>query len=202
MSSAARQLLTPAEYLAIERTADYKSEFYAGEMFAMAGGSREHNLIAGNVLRHLGNQLEQRPCEVYPSDMRVKVSESGLYTYPDVVVACGEPQFEDDDVDTLLNPTLIVEVLSRTTEAYDRGDKFEQYRRLPSLDEYVLIAQDQYRVERYLRQSGSEAWVFTSFSDLHSTVPFSSIGCELTVAQIYQKVKFPDGPRPLRSAGI
>jgi len=201
MSSAASHRMSPAEYLTIERAADCKSEFYGGELFAMAGGSRLHNLIAGNVARHLGNQLEQRPREVYPSDMRVKVSASGLYTYPDVVVVCGEPQFEDDEVDTLLNPTLIVEVLSRTTEAYDRGEKFDHYRRLPSLEGYILIAQDQYRVERYLRQSGSEEWILTSFSDPQNTVPLSPIGCELTLAQIYLKVRFPDGPRALRGAG-
>ena len=151
MTSLARQRLTPAEYLAIERAADYKSEFFADEMFAMAGAAPAHVLITSNVTRELGTQLKGRSCRVYPSDLRVKVSETGLYTYPDVVIVCGEQQFDDEHRDTLLNPTLIVEVLSPSTEAYDRGEKFDHYSQLESLQEYVMIAQDRPRVERYVR---------------------------------------------------
>jgi Uma2 family endonuclease len=140
MSLQAKQRLTPEEYLARERQVDTKSEFYDGELFAKAGASRSHNLIVGNVTGELRAQLRGRPCEVYPADMRVKVSETGLYAYPDVVVVCGEPRFEDEHLDTLLNPTVIVDVLSPSTEAYDRGEKFAQYRKLASLREYVLIA--------------------------------------------------------------
>jgi len=122
--------LTPEQYLALERKAETKSEFYNGEMFAMSGASRWHNLITGNVLAELHPLLKNRPWTIYPSDMRVKVSPAGLYTYPDVTVVCGEAQFEDQHFDTLLNPTLIVEVLSKTTAAYDQGEKFEQYRKL------------------------------------------------------------------------
>jgi Uma2 family endonuclease len=150
--SAALQRLTEAEYLEIERTAEWKSEFFNGEMFAMAGATPEHVLIAGNVAAELRLQLRGRPCRVYPVDLRVKVSDTGLYTYPDVVVVCGEPRFDELRGDTLLNPTLIVEVLSSSTEAYDRGDKFAHYRRLDSLQEYVLVAQDRCRIERFLRQ--------------------------------------------------
>jgi Uma2 family endonuclease len=130
LSSLAAQRLTPDEYLAIERSAELKSEFCAGEMFAMAVASPPHVLITSNVNRELGTQLKKRPCRVYSSDLRVEVSQTGLYTYPDVVVVCGEQQFDDERGDTLLNPTLIVEVLSTTTAAYDRGDKFDHYRQM------------------------------------------------------------------------
>src|SRR5207302_11009756 len=127
--------------------------FFAGEMFAMAGASEAHNLITINLSRELSVQLKNLPCRVYSGDMRVKVSDTGLYTYPDMVVVCGERQFEAERRDTLLNPTLIIEVLSPTTEAYDRGDKFAHYRRMESLREYVLIAQDRVRLERYTRDA-------------------------------------------------
>ena len=153
MSSHAETHYTPEEYLALERQAPCKSEYYAGEIFAMAGASRWHDLTVTNVLRELSLQLKGQPCTTYPSDMRVKVSPTGLYTYPDVIVVCGEAQFEDHQQDTLLNPTLIVEVLSESTEAYDRGGKFTHYRKLPSLVEYVLITQTKPHIEHYVRQS-------------------------------------------------
>ena len=198
MASLAVQRLTPAEYLAIERAAESKSEFFAGEMFAMAGASPPHVLITSNVTRELGNQLKGRPCRVYPSDLRVKVSETGLYTYPDVVVVCGEQQFDDKQHDTLLNPTLIVEVLSITTEAYDRGEKSAHFRRLESLREYVLIAQDRVRVERYTRRDESGEWLLTESSDPNGVVALPAIGCELALAEIYDKVDLPSEPLPLR----
>ena len=139
MSTAPKTYLTQADYLHRERAAEGKSEFYRGEMFAMAGASREHNLIVGNLVTSLNLQLRDRDCQVYPSDMRVKVSPTGLYTYPDVSVACENPEFEDAQGDTLLNPRVLVEVLSDSTEAYDRGPKFEQYRQLASLRDYLLI---------------------------------------------------------------
>ncbi|MBI3909876.1 MAG: Uma2 family endonuclease [Armatimonadetes bacterium] len=191
MSAPARQRLTEQEYLAIERAAEWKSEFYDGEMFAMAGATREHNLITLNVAADLLRQLKGRPCEAYASDMRVKVEATGLYTYPDVVAVCGERRFADERQDTLLNPTLIIEVLFPSTEAYDRGEKFAHYRRLASLREYVLIAQDRPRVERFVRQEGGQEWVFTEASGLQETVPLSSIGCQLTLAEIYDRVEFP-----------
>jgi Uma2 family endonuclease len=138
MSSLTRQRYTPEEYLALERQSQCKSEYDAGEIFAMAGASRWHNLIVTNVPRELSLQLKGHPCTTYPSDMRVKVSPTGLYTYPDVTVVYGEAQVEDNQQDTLLNPTLIVEVLSESTEAYDREGKFAHYRKLTSLMECVL----------------------------------------------------------------
>lgn len=190
MSLPAESRLTPEEYLMRERKAEIRHEFFNGEIFAMAGASRAHNLIATNVSRDLSLQLENRPCEVYAGDMRVKVSATGLYTYPDIVVVCDEPQFEDDRADTLLNPTLIVEVLSPSTEAYDRGDKFAQYREIPSLREYLLIAQDRGRLERYLRGSAAE-WVLTATHEMSGSLHLPSIGCDLALARVYAKVPLP-----------
>ena len=188
MSSQLSPKLTPQEYLAKERAAEFKSEFYRGEMFAMAGASRRHNLIALNVAAEVRQALKLRPCEVYPSDMRVRVEETGLYTYPDVVVVCGEPEFEDDEVDTLLNPTLLVEVLSKSTEGYDRGAKARQYRTLPSLQEHVLISQDRIDIESMVRQSGDE-WLFRQTTTL-ATVTFASLDITIDVAEIYRNVDF------------
>jgi Uma2 family endonuclease len=189
MTSLAEQRLTAAEYLEIERAAEFKSEFYAGEMFAMAGASPPHVLITSNVTAELNAQLKGRPCRVYSSDLRVRVSETGLYTYPDVVVVCGQQQFDDEKGDTLLNPTLIVEVLSPTTEAYDRSDKFDHYRQMESLQEYVLIAQDRPRLEHYARQTGGQQWLLTVFRDLQEHAPLPSIDCELALAEVYDKVE-------------
>lgn len=143
-----RRPLTPAEYLALERQAEVRSEYFQGEAFAMAGGSQRHNLIVANLLRLLGNQLVSRDCNVYPSDMRVKIEALGKYTYPDVAVACGENRFEDEHRDVLLNPVVLFEVLSQSTEAYDRGKKFEHDQALDSLREYLLVSQDACRVEQ------------------------------------------------------
>ncbi len=192
MTTVPKRLLTPEEYLAKERKAQYKSEYYDGEMFAMLGASREHNLIAGNVNGEARNQLRGRPCEVYQSDMRVKVSRTGLYTYPDVVIVCGEPRFEDAEVDTLLNPTVIFEVLSESTEGYDRGKKSEHYRRISSLREYVLIAQDRCHVERFTRQP-DDRWTLWETDDLQAVLELPSVGCELNLTEIYARVKFENG---------
>ena len=179
---------TPEEYLAMERSAEHKSEYFAGEIFAMGGGSERHNLIAGNVFSLLHAQLRNRPCKVYSSDMRVKVSATGLYTYPDVVALCGEAQFDDEQKDALLSPTVIIEVLSASTEGYDRGEKFEHYRKLESLREYVLISQEKPHVERYLRQPDNH-WLLSDTSSLQDTVQISSINCSLALAEIYDKVE-------------
>lgn len=187
MSFHAQKRYTPEEYLALERAAQCKSEYYAGDIFAMAGASRWHNLIVTNVLRELSLQLKGRPCTTYPSDMRVKVSATGLYTYPDVTVVCGEAEFEDNQQDTLLNPTLIVEVLSDSTEAYDRGGKFAHYRKLSSLMEYVLIAQTKPHIEHYVRQPDNR-WLLSEADSLSDTVHLPSIDCRLALAEVYDKV--------------
>ena len=188
MSSLAQSRSTPEYYLALERQAKHRSEYINGSIFAMAGASRQHNLIAGNVFGELRTQLRGRPCEAYINDMRVKVSVTGLYTYPDVVALCGEPNFEDTQVDTLLNPSVIVEVLSDSTEAYDRGEKFAHYRRLESLRDYVLIAQNKVRVEHYVRQGNQ--WVLSEASTLSSAVHLSSISCEVVLRDIYERIEF------------
>ncbi len=179
---------TPEEYLALERKAEYKSEYFAGEIFAMSGASERHNLIVTNIVRELSLQLKRRPCKVYPSDMRVKVSPTGLYTYPDVVVVCGEARFEDAHMDTLLNPTVIIEVLSESTEAYDRGRKFEHYRTLASLSDYLLIAQDRPRIEHYVRQP-ERRWLLSETNHLADTISIVSIQCDLALTEVYDKVE-------------
>jgi Uma2 family endonuclease len=180
-------LLSPEEYLAIERQAACKSEYVAGEMFAMAGASRRHNLIVANVIRVLSNQLLESACNVYPSNMRLKIRKTGRYTYPDVVVACADEQFEDEQDDTLLNPVVIIEVLSESTEAYDRGKKFEDYQSIESFTEYLLIAQDHHSIERYVRQD-EKHWTYAAFHSLEEVVPLSTIGCQLILKDIYVRV--------------
>ena len=187
MSSQPKPRFTPEEYLTIDRQSEHKHEYFDGEIFAMTGASRKHNLISVNVAATLNNQLADRECEVYASDMRVKVNPMGLYTYPDVVVVCGLPQFEDKEIDTLLNPIVIIEVLSKTTEGYGRGDKFEHYRSVASLSEVVLIAQDKHHVEYYRRQEGSQ-WMLTETNSLQDKIILASINCELPLSQIYRKV--------------
>jgi Uma2 family endonuclease len=188
MASQVKVHYTPEEYLALERQAEYKSEYFDGEIFAMTGASRKHNLVAGNVFASLHGQLRKRPCEIYPSDMRVKVSPTGLYTYPDVVIVCGEPIFDDKQKDTLLNPTVLVEVLSKSTASYDRGEKFEHYRKLDSLAEYLVIAQNKYHAEHYTRQIDNR-WLLSETDDVQQTIHLSSIECDLALADIYDKVE-------------
>lgn len=177
------------EYLALERKAGYKSELVNGYIYAMAGASYSHTLITLNVASEIRLQLKGRQCNASTNDLRVKVEATGRVTYPDVVVVCGKPVFADDVKDTLLNPLVIVEVLSPSTEADDRGEKFAHYRRIPSLQEYVLIAQDRVCVEHYRRQG--EQWVLTEYSDLESTLDLPGIACRVALRDIYDKVEFP-----------
>lgn len=188
MSLQPKAYITPEEYLAIERQAEYKSEYFHGEMFAMAGASERHVLIVTNVVAELRGQLKGRPCNVYSTDLRVRISPTGLYTYPDIVVVCGQAQFADDQKDTLLNPTLIVEVLSESTKDYDRGEKFEQYRSLASFSEYVLIAQDRYHVEHFFRQPDNR-WLLAETNRPEDSLQLSSISCALALTEIYDKVE-------------
>ena len=188
MSVLPKTYITPEDYLSAERAAEYKSEYFNGEIFAMTGASRRHNLISANIIVALGQQLKKRPCELYPSDMRVKVSPTGLYTYPDVVVVCSEPSFDDEQKDTLLNPTVLVEVLSKSTASYDRGEKFEHYRKLESLAEYLVVAQNKYHVEHYVRQL-DKRWLLSETDDVEDTINLQSIECRLALTDIYDKVE-------------
>lgn len=200
MTVHSRAYLTPEEYLSLERAAETKSEYIDGEMVAMTGVSRSHNLIVTNLIRDLSTQVKRRPCEVYPSEMRVWIPATGLYTYPDVVVVCGEPALVDDHFDVLTNPTVLIEVLSPTTEAYDRGRKFEHYLTLASLREYLLVSQDQPRVEQFIRQDDGAHWTFSAETGLDATVELPSIQCRLALAEIYDKVSFPlPAPVPTRA---
>lgn len=187
MSTAAGPTISPSDYLARERLSETKHEYIDGEIVPMVGASREHNLIAINIAAELRARLRGERAEVYGSDMRVKVTAAGRYTYPDVSVVCGEPQFEDAEVDTLLNPKLIVEVLSASTEADDRGEKFQQYRLLDSLTDYLLPAQDEYRIEHFFRTADGR-WQFTEATGRDGVLPLPSIGCGLPLAEAYLKV--------------
>src|SRR5579859_3998005 len=180
---------TIERYLAYERESDLRHEYLNGEIFAMTGASLRHNLIAGSTYVTLYTQLRSGKCTVYPSDMRVKVSRTRLYTYPDISVVCGPPQLEDRIQDTLLNPILIVEVLSPSTESYDRGKKFQHYRTLESLQGYVLIAQDSIRVEYYARQADGR-WLLADASGLDASLELPPIGCTLRLADVYEKISF------------
>ena len=189
MSSHPKTLLTPEQYLEIERKAEYKSEYYNGEMFAMAGAKETHNVLVTALVGLLYAQLRSRPCRVYSNDMRVRVSSTGLYTYPDVIGVCGERQFLDEQRDTLVNPNLLIEVLSRSTEAYDRGLKFELYQTIESFSEYLLVSSDRIRVDLYTRQVDGK-WLLTSANRLEDHIELSSIGCRLSLADLYEKVDF------------
>ena len=196
MSTLSKTFLTAEEYLEIERKAEYKSEYYQGEMFAMAGASEAHNLLVWNLIRELGQQLRSRPCHAYPSDMRVRVSPAGLYTYPDVVVVCGERQFLTEQKDTLLNPTLLVEVLSPSTEAYDLGRKFDHYKSIESLGQYLLVATDRIHADLFTRQADG-SWLLRSASRMEDSLDLHSVGCRLTLADLYEKVELAK-PNPAR----
>lgn len=194
MSALPKPYMTPKEYLAAERRSEVRHEYYRGEMFAMAGASREHNLVTHNLGGELRSALKGRPCEVYQSDMRVVVDATGLYTYPDLVIVCGERRFLDDvEVDTLLNPTVLVEVLSPSTENYDRAQKFAHYRRIESLREYVVIAQRAPEVERHTLRDG--VWTLLDVRGLESSLVLESIGCTLPLSEIYARIEFP-APMP------
>src|SRR5664279_3651773 len=188
MSLPEPSLLTPEEYLDIERKSEIRSEYIDGQMVAMSGGSERHALIAINLQGEIWSQMKGRPCKVYPSDMRVKVSPTGMYTYPDVSALCGKAEFEDGHTDTLLNPTVIIEVLSDSTELYDRGKKFAHYRRIDSLREYVLVSQNKIRVEHYRRNA--DAWIFSEVSAPDAVLHLESIDCHVAVGAIYERVEF------------
>ena len=201
---AAQTRLTPEEYITFERKAPpdteiIRYEYLNGELIAMSGASRAHNLITMNVSTALHSRLSGRGCETYANEMPVSAPLTRSYFYPDVVVVCEEPRFEDDVFDTLLNPIIVVEVLSPSTEAYDRGEKFAHYRQLVSLQEYILVSQNRVLVEHYRRQEkhGTTAvirkdWIFTDFHELEEVLPLTSIQCELPLQEIYERVLFPD----------
>ncbi len=198
MSTAAtKQRLTPEEYLAIENASEDKSEYYDGEMYAMSGGSFTHSVIAANIGGELYNRLRGGSCRPLSSDMRVQVPSTHLYTYPDVSVVCGAPQFAANSANTLINPILVAEVLSPSTEGYDRTTKFWHYQKIETLRDYILAAQDTPRVEHFFRQTGSqlpEPWLYTVYEGLDTILRLPSLNIELPLRAIYGHVSFEKPP--------
>ncbi len=186
MASVPNYYLSPEEYLALERKAEFKSEYMDGVVYALAGASTRHNLIAANVIITLGGQLKGRPCRVYPSDLKVRAPNSRRFFYPDVSVVCGDDEFADNEKDVILNPTLIVEVCSESTAAFDRGKKFLSYQQIGSLQDYLLVSQDEILVEGYTRQ-GNDTWLYTKVTGLDGSLTLPSVQCELALSDIYDK---------------
>ena len=181
--------LTPDQYLELERRASIKSEYFRGEMFAMSAASYRHNLIAANIIGELGSRLRGQDCTPLGSDMRVATSPAALYTYPDVVIVCGPPRFLDQQFDTLLNPAAIFEILSPSTQDYDRGSKFELYRTIPSLRDYILIAQDRVHLEHFSREPNGN-WLLQESNQLDSSLTIPTLDLSLPLAEIYRRVAF------------
>ncbi len=189
MTAVAKTKLSVLEYLASERRAEFKSEFFQGEMFAMAGASPAHNFIKENLSIELGTRLKGGPCRALSADQRIKVERTGLFTYPDLLIFCGDPAYDEEDPYTLLNPVAIIEVLSPSTEKYDRGAKFRNYQQIPSLTEYILVAQDEAVCERFVR-SADGSWAFVSFVGLAAEMDFTSVRAKIPLADIYNGVTF------------
>jgi Uma2 family endonuclease len=189
MSAQPQHWLTPEEYLELERAAEFRHEYYNGRMYLMAGGSPQHAYIIGNLVGELHGALKKRACRVASSDLRVSVPDTGLYTYPDVVVGCGELKYTGERKETLVNPTLIIEVLSPSTELLDRGFRTEQYKTIATLQEYALVSQAEARVEVYRRQPGGQ-WLLSEFAGLEAAARFESVDASVPLAEIYSKVRF------------
>ncbi len=182
--------ITEEEYLDLEELSETKNEYFNGEIFAMSGASFNHIICTGNINASLNNQLKKRDCRVLNSDMRVLIKKTGLYTYPDTTVVCGKSELKKHKgLETLLNPTVIVEVLSPTTADYDKGAKFEHYRTINSLQEYILVWQDKKRVARYTKQTDN-SWLLTDFIGEDAKIELKSIECQITMDDIYDKVEF------------
>ena len=181
--------LSEAEYLRRERRAEIKSEYFGGEVFAMAGGTRAHSLIAMNLGGELRSLLKDTDCVAYNTDLRVKVEATGLVTYPDISIVCGQQRFLDEQQDTLLNPTVLLEVLSDSTEAYDRGKKFEHYRQIATCHEYLLVSQKEPHIEQFIRQPNGE-WILKEAAGLSGEVRLQSLGIILRLAEVFAKVQF------------
>ncbi len=196
------ELYAPAEYLALERAAEERHEYLDGEIYAMAGESPEHGAICTNIGGQLYNQLKGRDCQTFSKDMKVRSGPAprpgrtpkGLYSYPDLVVVCGALKFHDERRDVLLNPTVIIEVLSPTTEAFDRGEKWARYQTwLPELADYLLVAQTRPHIDHYHRRTSGE-WIYTLVQPLAAGLRLDSIGCDLRLADVYDRVQFPPEP--------
>lgn len=191
MTAIPKSKMTPQEYLDFERNSEEKHEYFDGEIFAMAGAKRRHNVVNSNFNGLIWQHLRGKSCENYANDMRVMIPRTGLYTYPDLVVVCGEPQFQDDKSDTLLNPVLIIEVLSESTETYDRGKKFQHYRSIETLQEYVLVSTEEARIEKF-QKTGNGFWFLSEAIGIGANIELSSIEQTVSLAEIYDKIDFTD----------
>ncbi len=187
MLSQEKSRITPEEYLVSERESEIKNEYVDGEIFAMAGANRDHNKISTNIVRTLGNQLLEKPCSIFSSDMKVRAIET--CTYPDILIVCGNEEYDDENNDILLNPTVIIEILSDSTEAYDRGDKFSHYQLISTFSEYILVSQYLCKVEKFSRQK-DETWIYSKYDKPEDIITIESPNCELPLSEIYRKVNF------------
>lgn len=190
MSAQAQSFCTPDEYLERERAAFHKSEYYAGEIFAMGGASLAHSLLVAGMIAALGARLHGTPCATFASDLRIECGPFGLFCYPDVSVLCGSPQYRDAHRDVVTNPTLVVEVLSQSTEGYGRGAKFAHYRRLSSLREYVLVSQDEARMEVFTRGDAGY-WTLTEAVGQEAACPLACLDIALPLSEVCERVEFP-----------
>ncbi|MBX3081205.1 MAG: Uma2 family endonuclease [Anaerolineae bacterium] len=189
MSAIPNRRLTAEEFLAWERASDTKHEYFDGDIIDFAGTSLDHARILQNIAGLFYNQLRGGNCQSFSTEIRVRVGKNRAYTYPDVVVICGEPQVADDQRDTVLNPTLIIEVLSPSTALIDRVKKFDLYTSIPTLQEYVLIHQDRPVSEQYVRQA-IDKWLYTRINGLGNHLALPSLGCTLAMTDIYERVVF------------
>lgn len=194
MSTVPVPSFTIPQYLEIDRSSEHRNEYYRGQIYQMAGASRSHNVIVANLMRHLGNHFSEKPCVVFPSHMRVRCP-SDLFTYPDAVIVCGEEEYDDQHFDTLLNPDVLFEVLSPSTESYDRGSKSEHYRRIASLREYVLISQDRPHVEHYQRDGDSDRWILTEFQNPQDELTLVTGDVRLSLSDLYARVQLSPAPQ-------
>ena len=188
--------MSPEEFLAFERASDIRHEYIGGQIIAMSGARRNHNVIAANLCTEISNNIEDKNCEIYVADMRVFLPETSEYAYPDITVVCGEPVFQDDVLDTLLNPVVIIEVLSDSTEAYDRGLKFRLYRSIKTLREYILVSPNQPRIEKYVLH-GDGFWMLSETVGLDSALALESINAKIPLSKIYRKITFEDSDEPI-----
>lgn len=193
LSKPQERVYTSDEYLELERKSNYKSEFLEGQIYAMSGGSPKHAGISANIIKKIGNQLEDGPCHVYTSDLKVRTTANGLFAYPDVTVICGNMIFHDEEEDVIVNPTLLVEVLSRTTEAYDRGRKWAQYQSIASLQTYVLVSQNESRIEQFVRQP-DDTWLLSTVAGMDKSIYLASIDCTLALSDVYKGIDFNPAP--------
>lgn len=185
-----KTIMTTEEYLEFEKNSEVKHEYFEGEIFAMVGASLKHNQISVNIVSELRSQLKQSPCRPFINDLRVKVQEIDKYTYPDIVIVCGDIELEKESgMETLLNPVVIIEVLSDSTEAYDRGTKFHHYQLIKSLQEYILVSQYSCLVEKFIRCNGDE-WAYLSYDNVDKPIPIISAKCELMLSDIYYRVEW------------